>query len=438
MNIPLVIESKAFVENLKISCMLFDENKYLYKQRVNYSYRFSSEFIDEQLKLFQMDPSKYLSVYGLQKTDKFLNVYEKKLTRAETFRILVKVLAHRLFRFIGSFQCWFGSIGSFSIYRKAYVDDIDLVYDRGDSEVLMAIYPFPIKLSRQLKFISNLIKDKQAFRLDGYRYRLKFVLNLLYYRDVRSYEMLEKSAAYLKSLELADMCFQKIELSDEFDINCLPFTRFCRRAGLFVINKTHGIGKYFPMQCFDEFYVLDNKMTEYYELEKYSNFYKFDLITDQQFPEVAEIKKVVILFLSQKFDDSVTIIGQAEDKILSILTELNKSDGLKIYYKPHPNHLSSMKFENQRIHVISSINDLNINEDFPILISLFSSTHIDPNFYGAKLLVETEMIKPNISFSNGQIVSLNDLSTSIKNLNNKLCMSSGPYEFSNHGDLIRW
>ena len=437
MSIPLVIESKAFVENLKTSCKSFNENSYLYKQRVNYSYRFSSEFTDEQLRLFQLDPSRYLSIYGLRKADNLLDVFHKKLTRSEILRILVKVLAHRLFRVIGSLQFLFNSKGPDLTYRKAYVDDIDLVYDRGESDMLMAVYPFPVKLSRQLKFIMSLIKDKQVFRFDGYCYRLKFVLNLLYCRDVRAYEMLERSAAYLKALELGEMGFHKVQLSDEFDINCLAFTRFCRRAGLLVVNKTHGIGKYFPMQCFDEFYVLDDKMIEYYDLKQHSNCHKFHLTADQQAPVVEEINKVSIVFMSQIFDDSVTDTRQAEDNVLTVLSEVNKSLGVTTYYKPHPNRRSSVRLDDEAFHVMSSIDQLDFDEEFPIIISLFSSTHIDPNFFGAKLLVETDIIKPSISFSTGLIVCLGEIFETLQNLNDELCELKGPYKFSDQGDLIR-
>ena len=47
------------------------------------------------------------------------------------------------------------------------------------------------------------------------------------------------------------------------------------------------------------------------------------------------------------------------------------------------------------------------------------------------------MIKPKISFSTGLIVSLSDFFTTVQNLDNELRKSRGPYEFSNHGDLIR-
>ena len=178
-SIPLVQESKAFAENLKFWCKSFDENRYLFGKRVNYSYRFSSEFIEEQNRIFQIDPSTYLSVYGVEGGRNFQSVFDKKLARSEIVRIIIKVVAHTLFRFIGSAQLLGASTGPATIYRKAYVDDIDLVYDRLNTKMVMAVYPFAVNLPRQIRFIRGLIHDKRAFKLDGYDYRIKFLLNFL-------------------------------------------------------------------------------------------------------------------------------------------------------------------------------------------------------------------------------------------------------------------
>ena len=90
------------------------------------------------------------------------------------------------------------------------------------------------------------------------------------------------------------------------------------------------------------------------------------------------------------------MIGRAEARVIAQLQRARDAGHCSIvYFKPHPNNQNPQvprTFER-----IDSIDRLGSLPD-PILLSLFSTTHVDPRFRGRKYLVRTEHIRPEIAF----------------------------------------
>ena len=409
MNIPLLIESKAYVENLKYGCSKYDENNYTFHKRVNFSYRFASSFLEEQKNLFIKNPDLYLRNYGSKIDCHVEDVYKLKIDPKDVFRILLKILSHKLFKFLGDLNRFSIRRKELSVYRKCYVDDIDLVYDPLSKKTLLAVYPFPIKISRQIKFIFTIFREKRSFRLDGYNYPLKYVFGFLRKRTVRSYADLETISSYLKVQEILRSDIEEVELSDEFDINTLSFSKFCRRKGIYVVNKAHGIGKYFPIQSFDEFYYLDSIMRDYYLFHKEIKLFNFNLISKAPVKKLDNAGDNCLLFVSQIFSKRDEEIISDEIKVMDILKKIALEKNLNFYYKKHPNLKEVIHSNSEEILFIDNINELYVENEIPIIFSFFSSTHIDPSFVGFKYLIETKYLKPSIAFTDENILFLSKL-----------------------------
>ena len=152
---------------------------------------------------------------------------------------------------------------------------------------------------------------------------------------------------------------------------------------------------------------MTNKQIDYYSL--YSDVKKFNLFN---FPKIDQREEVylngpIILFFGQYSSQMPEIILEYERKIIEIISKI-KGENVQIFYRPHPNNSQS------QIKGIPSISKYIVSERI-LNISLFSSTQIDNNFQGDKILIRTSHIFPEISFDCvDKIINIDNLKAYIK------------------------
>lgn len=414
MEIPLLRESAPFAARLIAAAEAYREPRYFMHRRVNWSYRYEDSFYDREVAHFLQDPDAYVAGRCVPSPE-LSDVHAKVLGLRQIGTILMKVLSHWLFNALGRLSDRRVKNAGARIYRKGYVDDVELVFDPNESGVVRAIFPFPISLRRQWRYLRYLCREGYLFKLDGNPYGFADAVRFVARRDVKSLIRLECRAQFRKAKTVLALRMSEVQLSDEFDIGSLDFTRYLARYPVRVINSAHGVGKYFPVHCYGEFHVLTNRQRDYYRAVRECRYVLRQLnntaVTDIPHGIVGELDtegQIGLVFLSQRFGGSQELIEEAESNLLEVLRrEFAEIPGVQLFYKPHPNRDNVGDVPG--FALLSNRNRVNKHAR-TIYVSFFSTCQIDPSFRGRKFLIRTRHIYPEIAFDDtDKIMSVSEL-----------------------------
>lgn len=421
-TVPLFNQSNAFVGRLMSAATDFAETRYHYFRRVNWSYRYCDGFYRSELELFQRSPDEYLKECSLPRPA-LEDVMEKRLSNIQVLLVILKVFVHWIFFLIGSLMNK-KIIGSETlVYRKAWVDDIELAFDPDTVGVVRAVYPFPINFRRQLRYLKFILKKKYLFKLDGNPYIPLDVLTFALRRNVKALSRMEARANIKHALMIKKLGVSSVELSDEFDLGSLDFCRILTKHKLTVTNSAHGVGKYLPVHGYQNFEVITNRQAEYYtsvhackyilrqlndKSEWSSKSEKISYRSAQSTVIESACQKVHFVFLSQVFRGSGDVIADNEKSTLRRLSShFGKEKNLKLLYKKHPN--SNQTVVPDSFERLDNEAHLNGFENV-IFVSFYSTCQLDPSFVGEKVLLRSNLLYPEIVFdSSEKIVSLDEL-----------------------------
>lgn len=400
-EIPLLRESVTYSRRLIRAAQSFAESRYHFHRRINWSYRYSNLFYLYESNLFQALPDKYIQD-DVSTEPQLDDVYVNQLSGKQIVNVVMKVAAHTLFALIGCLADRKIRRAQLNIYRKAYVDDIELVYDPEQPSVVRAVYPFPINLKRQLRYLRFLQQKGYRYKLAGYPYGIQDFIYFLRKRNVRTLMRMESRAQIRHAQEVAGLGVTKVQLSDEFDIGSLDFTRALARFGIVVVNSAHGVGKYFPVHAYEKFETLTLKQQAYYKAIKPCKYSLRQLndFSKKKSPTNSD-NFLDIVFISQIFSGVSPLIVRAENVVIRELASVPQL-GLKakLWYKPHPNKHDPSTPEG--FEKLSKPED--INNERTVFVSLFSTCQIDPSFKGEKLLIRESLIRPEIAFDDTEII----------------------------------
>jgi hypothetical protein len=413
-EIPLLRESAAFARRLVQAAYAFGEPRYHFHRRVNWSYRYSEVFYGNESALFQFDSDAYLQ--GRVPTAPQLDdVYTRALRGKQVLTVVAKVLAHTLFAWLGRGADQGLKHDRVGIYRKAYVDDIELVFEPAQASVVRAVYPFPINLGRQWRYLRFLRQQGHRFKLAGNPYGLGDFWRFLRRRDVRSLMRLESRAQVRHAQYVAALGVHTVQLSDEFDVGSLDFARTLARFPLQVVNSAHGVGKYFPVHAYPEFSVLTQRQAEYYYPTRTCRYLlrslnvKSDMSSLGVFARVPNSERVggsqpmlSLVFLSQVFVGISPLVREAEARVVHHLANaLGRAENVRLLYKPHPNHRRPLPPKG--FAFLERLEDVNGCAG-TVFASFFSTCQIDPSFVGTKVLLRERLIHPSIAFDDTETV----------------------------------
>ena len=410
-EIPLLRESAAFSSRLIAAAQMFGDSRYFCHRRVNWSYRYSETFYAAESQIFRENPAAYIDNRVRRET--FLeDVYANSLPRRLVIKTVAKVFTHLIYRAVGVISFRFSRHSELNVYRKAYVDDIELVFDPEEPSVLRGVYPFPISPLRQIKYLGFLIKQRYDFKVTGYPYIWRDFVHFIIRRDVRSMMRLESRAQIRHAKELVSKGIIAVQLSDEFDLGSLDFTRTMNRLSVEIVNSAHGIGKYLPVHAYKIFKVLTQRQVEYYHAINHCRYQKFQL-NQSDVPAItdADARGCNLIFLSQSLGPAGNaVINTNEVAVISRLqAEFSKISDVHLYYKPHPNYLNKIIPKNFKAWPTTEGAHISHRS---IYVSFFSTCQIDPSFEGRKILIRGDLIFPEISFDETEeIVDLDTLVT---------------------------
>ncbi|MCU6433902.1 hypothetical protein LPB67_08940 [Undibacterium sp. Jales W-56] len=429
-EMPLVRQTTVFVQRLITACRRFSESKYRLHRRVNWSYRYAAAFYQSEASYLMSDIDTYLAGDCLV-APQVENVYAQKLSWKQAGVVLLKVFAHWSFRLLGRFADRRIRSNHIQNYRKAYVDDIELVFDITQSSVIRAVYPFPISFRRQLRYLNFLRKKGYLFKLAGHSYCFRDLLNFVLRRDVESLQRMESRAQILHALEVAALGVRNVQLSDEFDIGSLDFARTLARRHVHVVNSAHGVGKYLPVHAYAEFHILTQRQKEYYFMTHPCNFVLRKL--NEKAPAVAtsdasseSLMRYSICFVllsaqsSRGIGEKYLVLN--EDRITKLLgDEFENNPEIGLYFRPHPNNHTPVVPRGFKL--LPSLEQVN-NLPNVIFASFNSTCQIDPAFKGRKILLRGEMMYPELWFDdNEEMLHLDQLVALLRKLALTACKS---------------
>lgn len=411
LDIPMLRDSAVFAARLIEASRKFGDAQYQFHRRVNWSQRYDQRFYELEAGGFQSDPEAYLA--GQKRTvSELADVFVQKLRPKQVVTVLMKVAAHWLFHAIGRFANRGIRLSGTSIYRKGYVDDIELVFDPDESGVVRAIYPFPISVGRQLRYLRFLREKGYRYKLAGNPYLTMDLVRFLVQRDVRSLQRLESRAQVRHAYQVAALGVKTVQLSDEFDIGSLDFARTLARFPVHVINSAHGVGKYFPVHAYQEFHVITERQAQYYHAIR-PCCYTLRTLNERATStgldaSLADTRTICFVFLSQVFAGVSDVVASNEASVLVRLSaEFAGLSEVRLLYRPHPNsHRPVVPLGFELLLNLDEVNGCGGT----VFASFYSTCQIDPTFKGRKVLLRGHLIYPEISFDESEeIVNLDEL-----------------------------
>ena len=394
-------QTRHYVARLMHACGRFGGGKYWFHRRINWSYRLDQQFYQAEAKSFVANPDAYLAAPPVTSMP-IADVWSTRLGGKALLTVILKVLAHWLFFLAGWRARRRIRHSGASIYRKCYVDDIELVFDPDEPGVVRAVFPFPINHRRQIRYLQFLRQKRHRFVLDGNPYSPLDLLRFLKSRNARALARLEGRAQLRLARAVVAHGFQAIQLSDEFDIGSLDFCRLLARYPVRVVNSAHGVGKYLPVHAYPEFHVLTHRQAEYYHATRPCQ-YKLRRLNDKTGParvsgDQSNIWQLV--FLSQNFHGVTQIVAQNEARLLERLAlEFGASTRLRLLYRAHPNaEQPAVPPGFERLARLEEVN----GQPKTVFLSFYSTCQIDPSFKGRKILVRGDLIYPEFAFDDSE------------------------------------
>lgn len=409
MEIPLLRQSGTFVKRLRTAAASFEQPRYWLPRRINWSHRYAREFYLRERECFLAAPPAYIAGH-VDHEPRLDDVFSRRLAMRQVLVVLAKVLSHWAFSLLGALQARGHATTRFVTYRKAYVDDIELVFDVDAPGVLRAVFPFPLGWRRQRRYLQYLRQTNKRFIFSGNPYLLGDLVAFLRRRSLRSFLRMEARAQLRLARRIVSGGFERVELSDEFDLGSLELSRYLRRKKLAVINSAHGIGKYLPCHYYAEFHVLARRQQEYYTACRPCD-YRLRSLNDRS-PAAAgrgDAGRIDLIFLSQVTPDPGGGIVRDNEKqaVAAIAKRFESSPRVSLHYKPHPNNLPAVA--PRGFNLLENPDAVNGRRG-AVFVSFYSTCQIDPSFKGCKILLRSAYIHPEIAFDEHEpIMTLSEL-----------------------------
>jgi hypothetical protein len=424
MNFPeirMLQQSEVFVRRLFEATRAFGGSNYSLRRRVNWSHRLHTRFYQSEAKLFTANVTDYLAGRCPPPVS-IDDVYKQRVLGKKLLVAIAKVIAHWLFLLLGSVVA--RQRRELSIYRKAYVDDIELVFDPKQPSVLRAVYPFPVSLRRQAAYLAFLRRRGYPWMLTGNRYALGDLARLLLRRNLRSLQRLESRAQIRNAFAIAAQGFGTVQMSDEFDLGSLDFARALARRRITVVNSAHGVGKYLPVHAYGEFHVLTGRQQTYYITTRPCLYVRRML--NERAPVVAagvasrvlpDDSRISFVFLSGTTSYSVgeEYLSRNETEAFRRLSDTLAGDThVRLMYRPHPNnHLPTPPSGFELLTELEAVN----GRPGTLFASFSSTCQIDPAFKGRKILMRGELMSPETWFDDTEeMMNIDELIAELRRL----------------------
>ncbi len=261
-------------------------------------------------------------------------------------------------------------------------------------ESLVLIYPFPYSLKRQIKFIFQLILNKNKFGFGFVNYSFRKLIILIFNTNISNYIDFEidgqnRSAKYItrryKNLE-------KIYTEDDYTPSIIEFNLYFEKLNIEIISTSHGVNQQVPVVSATRFEYLTTRQKNIYS--KYSDlrikFKKQKLHSKVPNVKINDFKKYVYIIIHSNFKESGMYY---EDNLqLTMISSLLDLQINNLFIKYHPNSKEA-KYKDLTIVEDSDL-DILVNSMNIIFLTINSTSFFTYGYYGVFLFVHDENYDP--------------------------------------------
>jgi len=316
------------------------------------------------------------------------------------FRFLLRVLAHRAFRIMGRFVGESSVlVGEPTTVLRSWVDvSLDLFEVEKQTTVVL-VYPFPLSISRQLRYIRHLRANGFAYRLAGFPYRLRSVIPWCFRPSDADLADLESLAGTEHADELmARYGLQQLLTAEEFEAATFAFCEQLRSRQVYVQNRAHGVGKYSPFISYDEFAVFNEEQIKYYKV--YGRVGRFELVDDDvTLPPVRAPQAIVLI--DQLISEDGSLLDALQRRIIDVIKIVAEKSNIDAAIKLHPNSKLSHLEGRQGVR---HTRDIEWSPGEAIFLTVYSTAYLTFRRFGMTILVRDDLIDPSLVFGPGSFV----------------------------------
>lgn len=332
---------------------------------------------------------------------------------------LIKSLSHRLFRIFSK------GLPDDSIVVRGWVDVTESMYMEELKFSRLRIFPFPLGIKRQLKFIKKCKKNGLDYDLSGLPYSVFPAVKAIFNSHGRDQAIasMEIMANQKYAIELLKSNVSEIYTSDEFEVGAVAMYELLIHAGVKVTNTAHGVGVYCPYVAYTDFIGFTHSQISFYLNNNKTIRGRCRSNQNSEIPlrkaEEAKDLPLAFVLMHQNFldyglvadADAMSLVAQ---KISDISIKLN----IPFFIKLHPNSPPSKSKELERVFRGKLIlNFSSINEYRPIFITINSTSFFDTMEFGPTLVYSGPSFFPEIYYGKDFIgFGLNDLEKKISAL----------------------
>ena len=313
-------------------------------------------------------------------------------------RIVLRAIAHRVFRVIGSLRVVDRKrpVGENYCVTKVFRTWVDVslaLFGSQSKDGLVLVYPFPLNFRRQLKYIDQLGKDGYRFQLFGAPYPLwDILLWAIRPRDRRLAE-LEQATMERHATELVEQFdVSNLVTSEDFEIGSFAFTSRLRELGVCVENYAHGVGKYCPYVSYDRFVVLNDAQEDYYR--QFGNIGEFEYFPEKS-SDWSSIRPRALVLVDQLISRDGSLLDRLEQEILTVMKTVAENYKLELEIKLHPNSKLSA---DERRDGVKQVDKIRWSSGEAIFITVFSTAFLTFREMGRTMLVGNRYIDPRLVF----------------------------------------
>ena len=283
---------------------------------------------------------------------------------------------------------------------KSWVEISERIYKEELHDAQILIYPFPIKIYRQLKYILTKIKNSEKVELMGVPYSISPILKTLFNKNI---DYLITVFEYTGAIRHANYFLEhhvvrKILTTEEFEVGSFSFSKQLIQNGIHVTNTCHGLSVYSPFVYYSKFFLINKKQQELYSI--FNEFLDFEIMHTEAY-ESNESKVSKVIFIDQgdlrKF--GLHYEAALREKVLGILNQIGKKGQSPINIKTHPN---TKQGEIKRLQTQYRFLPIIKNAELPlegiVFITLYSTAYYDFRNKGSFLFIEDDLFNPSLFF----------------------------------------
>ncbi len=283
---------------------------------------------------------------------------------------------------------------------KTYVEDTIRFYPDEIKESTIMIYPFNLNFNRQRGFINYCKKNHpEDYTLMGINYSL-FRLLFFFFR----YRMGDEAIVRLEydgykrhAKELLSKGLRKLYTLDEYEAASFVMHGYLMKNGVYVVNKTHGVGGYCLFLNYSKLYVYTSK--QYKRYKKWNPDLQIvynDLKIEDAKKETRSDAIEVVIMNGNMQAYGLYYEEDLERKIIEKLKESCDELGLRFSIKFHPNTFEKDKeiYKKMGISIVESVDSI----ENPLFVTIFSTSFYDFLKYGPFVFLSDDLLNPKDVF----------------------------------------